>query len=182
MHKLTLIAAAAAALALAASAGAASPQHFRFTGHDQFVVTETCSFPIVGDFINTSDVTEFDSPSGTIERLQLHQSSVGTLVGNGVTLKLSEHTQTFVTFVDGAATLAIHVGVLSSTSSRRTAPSSRSPVRRCGRSKTASTTPSSPSTESTSAAMTPRSAPPSSSQKYDERCRRRESRRSRPHT
>jgi hypothetical protein len=112
MHKLILIATAAAALALAATAGAASPQHFRFTGHDQFVDTETCSFPIVGDFTNTSDVTEFDSPNGTIERLQLHQSSVGTLVGNGVTLTLSEHTQTFVTFVDGAATQAIHVGVL----------------------------------------------------------------------
>jgi hypothetical protein len=112
MHKLILIAAAAAALALAASASAASPQHFSSTGHDQFIDTQTCSFPIVGDLTDTSDITEFDSPSGTIERLQLHQSSVGTLVGNGVTLTLSEHTQTFVTFVDGAATQAIHVGVL----------------------------------------------------------------------
>lgn len=112
MHKLIVTAAAAAALALAPSAGAGSPQHFRFTGHDQFVDTETCSFPIVGDFTNTTNVTEFDSASGTIERLQLHQSSVGTLVGNGVTLKLSEHTQTFVTFVAGVATQAIHVGVL----------------------------------------------------------------------
>jgi hypothetical protein len=112
MQRLTVIAAAAAALALAASAGAASPQHFRFTGHDQFVDTETCSFPIVGDLTNTSNVSEFDNARGTIESLQLHQSSVGTLVGNGVTLNLSEHTQTFVTFVAGDATQAIHVGVL----------------------------------------------------------------------
>ena len=33
-------------------------------------------------------------------------------VGNGVTLKENEHTQTFVTFVDGVATQAAHVGTL----------------------------------------------------------------------
>ena len=113
MRKLLVIASTlAGSLTLAASAGAAAPQHFHFTGHDQFVDTESCSFPIVGDFINTTNGTEFDSASGTIERLQLHQSSVGTLVGNGVTLKVSEHTQTFVTFVAGEAAQAIHVGVL----------------------------------------------------------------------
>ena len=33
-------------------------------------------------------------------------------VGNGVTLKEDEHMQTFVTFEDGAATQAEHVGTL----------------------------------------------------------------------
>ncbi len=112
MRTLSLIAAAAAALALAAAAGAAGPQHFSFTGHDQFVDTETCGFPIVGDFTFTNDVTEFDDANGTIQSLQLHQSTVGTLVANGLTLKESDHTQTFVTFVDGVATHAIHVGTL----------------------------------------------------------------------
>ncbi len=113
MSKLVLIAVgAAAALALVPMAGAAGPQHFAFTSRDHFVDTETCSFPIVGDFTFTNDVTEFDNPDGTIVRLQLHQTNVGTLVGNGVTLKEDEHTQTFVTFVDGSPTQAIHVGVL----------------------------------------------------------------------
>ena len=56
MHKLTLIVSAlAGALALAAAAGATPPEHGTFTAHDQFVDTETCAFPIVGDYVFTND-------------------------------------------------------------------------------------------------------------------------------
>ena len=111
MCKLLVIASVAAVLAIAASAAAAAPQHFRFTTNDHFVDT-SCGFSIVGDFTFTNDITEFDAADGTPVRLQLHQSDVGTLTANGVTLKEKDHTQTFVTFVNGTATQAIHVGTL----------------------------------------------------------------------
>ena len=111
MRTFLVLMVAAALLTAAATAGAA-PQHFRSTFPYQFVDTQTCAFPIVGDFVFTNDGTELDNPDGTIHSLQLHQSNVGTLVGNGVTLKENEHTQTFVTFVDGVATQAAHVGTL----------------------------------------------------------------------
>ena len=86
----------ATALVLAVAAAASPPEHFRFQFDDSFVDTQTCSFPIVGTFTFTNDVTQFTD--GRLVDLQLHQSNVGTLVGNGVTLKEDEHTQTFVTF------------------------------------------------------------------------------------
>ena len=99
---------AAVALALSGTAAASPPEHFKNVFPYSFVDTTTCGFPIVGDFVFTNDVTQFTD--GRLVDLQLHQSNVGTLVGNGVTLKENEHTQTFVTFVDGAATQAVHVG------------------------------------------------------------------------
>jgi hypothetical protein len=108
----TLIAAAAAvavALALGVTAGASPPEHFKSQFPYSFVDTTTCSFTIVGSFVFTNDGTQFTD--GRLVDLQLHQSNVGTLVGNGVTLKEDEHTQTFVTFENGAATQAVHVGI-----------------------------------------------------------------------
>jgi hypothetical protein len=112
MRKSVLLAAVTAILAVAATAAAAEPTHFRSVFPYQFVDTQTCAFPIVGDFVFTNDGTEFDNADGTISSLQLHQSNVGTLTGNSVTLTENEHTQTFVTFVDGAASQAAHVGTL----------------------------------------------------------------------
>jgi hypothetical protein len=113
MRKVTLIVSTlVAALALAATAGAAVPRHLTFTSRDQFVDTQTCGFPIAGDFVFTNDVIEFDNADGTPAALQLHQSNVGTLTANGVTLKENEHVQTFVTFVGGSPTQAVHAGVL----------------------------------------------------------------------
>jgi hypothetical protein len=112
MRKFVLLAAVAAILTAAATAAAAEPQHFRSVFPYQFVDTQTCAFPIVGDFMFTNYGTEFDNADGTISSLQLHQSNVGTLTGNGVTLTENEHTQTFVTFVDGVASQAVHLGTL----------------------------------------------------------------------
>jgi hypothetical protein len=112
MRRATTLTIAFVLLTAAGTAGAAEPQHFRSTFPYQFVDTRSCAFPIVGDFVFKNDGTEFDNPDGTIDSLQLHQSNVGTLTGNGITLKENEHTQTFVTFVDGVATQAKHVGTL----------------------------------------------------------------------
>jgi hypothetical protein len=101
------------ALVLAPTAAAApQPVHFRFQFAERFVDTTTCAFPIVGDFVFTNDGTEFFDDTGVIQSLQLHQSHVGTLTGNGVTLREDEHTQTFVTFDAGTATQAVHVGTI----------------------------------------------------------------------
>jgi hypothetical protein len=113
MRCLPAVLSALAVAVLAPTAGAAAPKHYGpFTFHDQFVDTDTCGFPIVGDIVETNAVTEFDNPDGTIASLQLHQSSVGSVVGNGVTLKESDHYTIFVDFTDGVATQAKHVGVL----------------------------------------------------------------------
>jgi len=112
MLRLILLATLAATLILATSAGAAAPQHFRFSFPYHFVDDQTCAFPISVDGVFTSDITEFDNPDGTIAGLQLHQSNVSTGTGNGVTLTENEHTQTFVTFVAGSSTQAVHVGTL----------------------------------------------------------------------
>jgi hypothetical protein len=92
------------------AAQAAGPQHYHFTFGDQLVDTTSCSFPITGSFMFTNDVTEWDDANGVPTRLQLHQTFAATLVGNGVTLAENDHEQTFVAFVDGNATQAIHVG------------------------------------------------------------------------
>jgi hypothetical protein len=103
----------AGCLAVAAPAAAGlTPQHFRFRFPEQRVDTTTCAFPVVFSFVFTNDGTVFFDDAGVIQSLQLHQSRVGTVVGNGVTFKEDEHTQTFVTFTDGNATQAIHVGTI----------------------------------------------------------------------
>ena len=112
MRKWILLATVAATLSVATSAGAAAPQHFRFSFAYHFVDDQTCAFPISVDGVFTNDINEFDNPDGTVAGLQLHQSNVATSTGNGVTLTENERTQTFVTFVGGSATQAVHVGTL----------------------------------------------------------------------
>jgi hypothetical protein len=111
--KLSLLALVAVAAVVAApQAGATTPQHFRFSFPYHFVDDQICAFPISVDGVFTNDITEFDNSDGTIASLQLHQSNVATSIGNGVTLTENERTQTFVTFVGGSATQAVHVGTL----------------------------------------------------------------------
>jgi hypothetical protein len=114
MRKLALLAALAAGFAAAAAAAAAPPVFETFTFRDHFVDTGTCGFPVAGDVVFTNDATSFRDAAGNEIGLQLHQSLVGTLTANGVTLR--EHVQEtiFVEFVDGIPVVAKHVGVLDS--------------------------------------------------------------------
>jgi hypothetical protein len=111
---LVLCCAAVASLALAASAGATAPIHDSFTFHDRFVDDDTCSFPIAGDVVFTNDITEFSDASGSPTMLQLHQSSAGTLIANGITLRLNIRETIVVEFLDGIPMRAKHVGLLNS--------------------------------------------------------------------
>jgi hypothetical protein len=112
MRRWILLATVAATLIVVTSAGATAPQHSRFSFPYHFVDDQTCAFPISVDGVFTNDINEFDNPDGTIAGLQLHQSNVATSIGNGFTLTENERTQTFVTFVGGSATQAVHVGTL----------------------------------------------------------------------
>jgi hypothetical protein len=109
-----LASAAAAALALVSAVGATPPVHDSFTFHDQFVDSDTCSFPVVGDVVFTNDITEFVDDEGVLAMLHLHQSTVGTLTANGTTLLLNIRETIVVEFVDGVAVAAKHVGLLNS--------------------------------------------------------------------
>jgi hypothetical protein len=115
MRSLLVVACAiAASLAVSASAAAATPLHDSFTSHDQFVDAGTCGFPIVGDIVFTNDITEFSDESGSPTMLQLHQSTAGTLVANGVTLRVNIRESVLVEFLDGIPVRAKHVGLLNS--------------------------------------------------------------------
>lgn len=110
---LLVASAAVAALALASAAGATPPVHDSFTFHDEFVDTDTCSFPVVGDTVFTNDVIEwFDD--GVTTTLHLHQSTAGTLTANGTTLRVNIRETIIVEFVDGVPVTAKHVGLLDS--------------------------------------------------------------------
>jgi hypothetical protein len=98
--------------ALAGTAAAVPPIHDSFTAHLTDVDTQTCSFPVVRDWDFTTADTAFFDAEGIITRLQLHQSSVGTLTGNGVTLRLNIRETTMVEFVGGVPVTAKHVGQL----------------------------------------------------------------------
>lgn len=113
MRKLFPTAAAVlAAAALAGAAGATAPQHGSFTSHDQFVDTETCGFPIVGDYSFTNDNAAYFDASGQIARVELHETTVGTLTANGVTLRERDSENVHVDFVDGSPVSAMHTGTL----------------------------------------------------------------------
>jgi len=109
---LALAIAAAALLALTGTATAEPPIHDSFSIHLTDVDTQTCSFPVVRDWDFSTHDTAFFDADGVIEKLQLHQSSVGTLTGNGVTLRMNIRETTMVDFVDGVAATAKHVGQL----------------------------------------------------------------------
>jgi hypothetical protein len=99
-------------LAFAAPAVATPPIHDRFGVHLTDVDTQTCSFPVLRDWVFTNNATAFFDAEGTITALQLHQFSVGTLTGNGTTLRLNIRETIFVDFVDGVPVRAKHVGQL----------------------------------------------------------------------
>jgi hypothetical protein len=98
--------------ALAGTAAAAPPIHDSFSIQLTDTDTQTCSFPVVRDWVFATHDTAFFDADGTIEKLQLHQSNVGTLTGNGVTLRLNIRETTMVDFVDGVPVTAKHVGQL----------------------------------------------------------------------
>jgi hypothetical protein len=109
---LALATAVLALLALAGTADAVPPAHDSFTVHLTDVDTQTCAFPVVRDWDFTTADTAFFDAEAIITRLRLHQSSVGTLTGNGVTLRLNIREATIVEFADGIAVTAKHVGQL----------------------------------------------------------------------
>jgi hypothetical protein len=112
MRKFCVIACAVAAtLALAAAAGAAAPDHETLKFPYQFVDTDTCGFPITGDYVFTNMIIDTSLATGT-GTLQLHQTNVGTLTANGTTLRQDDHYTIFVDIVDGVPVTAKHVGVL----------------------------------------------------------------------
>jgi hypothetical protein len=99
-----------AALALTTAAGATPPERGTFTAADHFVDTESCSFPIVGDFVFANDNATYFNAAGAITRVELHETTVGTLSANGVTLRENDVENIDVNFVDGVPVLAKHVG------------------------------------------------------------------------
>lgn len=101
-----------ALLAFAGTAAAEQPLHDSFSIHLTDVDTQTCSFPVVRDWDFTTHDTAFFDADGVITMLQLHQSSVGTLTGNGVTLRLNIRETTMVEFAGGVPVTAKHVGQL----------------------------------------------------------------------
>lgn len=103
---------ALALLTVAETAEAEPPLHDSFSIHLTDVDTQTCSFPVVRDWVFTQHDTAFFDGEGTITKLQLHQSSVGTLTGNGVTLRLNIRETTMVEFAEGIPVTAKHVGQL----------------------------------------------------------------------
>jgi hypothetical protein len=103
---------ALALLTVAETAEAEPPLHDSFSIHLTDVDTQTCSFPVVRDWVFTTRDTAFFDGEGTITKLLLHQSSVGTLTGNGVTLRLNIRETTMVEFAEGIPVTAKHVGQL----------------------------------------------------------------------
>jgi len=112
--RITLFLATAVLVTLAAAvpAVAVPPIHDSFSVHLADVDTQTCSFPVVRDWVFTQNDTAFFDAEGTITALQLHQSSVGTLTGNGTTLRLNIREAIMVDFVDGVPVSVKHVGQL----------------------------------------------------------------------
>ena len=78
----------------------------------QFVDTETCGFPVVGDFVFTNDITDLVDEQGVETQLQLHQSLVGTYTAKGVSLRETDRYTIFVDFANGIPVTARHVGDL----------------------------------------------------------------------
>jgi hypothetical protein len=110
-----LLASAMTALALPALAGtatAAPPIHDSFTVHLTDVDTQTCSFPVIRDWDFTNAETAFFDGDGNVTKVHLHQSSVGTLTANGVSLRLNIRETIMLEFAGGVPVTAKHVGQL----------------------------------------------------------------------
>jgi hypothetical protein len=109
----TAMAAALGAMALVGAATSAPPLHEKLpTIHLTDVDTETCSFPVVREWDADNDITTFFDADGNVTKVQLHQSAVGTLTGNGVTLRMNIRETIFLEFADGVPVTAKHVGQL----------------------------------------------------------------------
>jgi hypothetical protein len=112
MNKLiALVSAMVGALALVGAALASPPDHELFKFPYSNVDTETCGFRIAvhGEFTNRIIDTSLATGTGTLE---LHQSDVGTMTANGVTLRVNDHYTIFVEIENGVPVSAKHVGVL----------------------------------------------------------------------
>lgn len=109
---LTLATAVLALLALAGTAQAVTPIHDSFTVHLTDVDTHTCSFPVVREWDFTNGAAAFFDADGNVTKVHLHQASVGTLTGNGVTLRLNIRETIMVEFAGGVPVTAKHVGQL----------------------------------------------------------------------
>ena len=114
MLKLLSLIAASISLAtvFASPAGATPPFHDTSSVHLTDVDTQTCSFPVVRDWVFTNDETDFFDAQGSVTKVQLHQSSVGTLTRSGVTLRLNIRETIMVEFAAGVPVTAKHVGQL----------------------------------------------------------------------
>jgi hypothetical protein len=112
MHKLiTLACVILATLLLTSVAQAVAPDHETFEFPYSYVDTDTCGFPIAVEGFFTNMIIDSSLATGT-GTTELHQSDVATLSANGVTLRVDDHYTIFVTWLDGVATSAKHVGVL----------------------------------------------------------------------
>jgi hypothetical protein len=113
MFKLyAIVCASLAPLSVTAAASAAAPEKETFTSPYASVATD-CGFPVAVDGVFTNRIVAHNLPSGT-GTLQLHQSDVATATANGVTLRVNRHYTIMVTWVDGVAVTAKHVGLLDS--------------------------------------------------------------------
>jgi hypothetical protein len=100
------------ALVLAAPVGATPPIQDRFSVHLSDIDTQTCNFPVVRDWVFTNNATVFFDNEGTTMAVLLHQSSVGTLTGQGVSLRLNIRETIMLEFAAGVPVTAKHVGQL----------------------------------------------------------------------
>ena len=103
--------AALVAFAGAAGATAAAPEKDTFAFPYEYVDSDTCGFAIKVDGVFTNTIIDSSAATGT-GTLEFHQSNVATMIGMGTTLRVDDHYTIFVTWVDGVAVRAKHVGVL----------------------------------------------------------------------
>jgi hypothetical protein len=110
--QLTAACAFLAALSVTAAASAASPEKETFTFPYEYVATD-CGFQVAVEGVFTNRIVDHAVATGT-GTLELHQSDVATLTAKGVTLRVNSHYTIMVTWVDGVAVTAKHVGLLDS--------------------------------------------------------------------
>src|SRR5258707_10117092 len=73
------------ALTLTLSAGATPPQHRTVTTRNQFIDTETCGFPIIGDYTFTNDNVALQDAAGTTTGVEIHHTTSGALTRDRAT-------------------------------------------------------------------------------------------------
>lgn len=93
-------------------AAAVPPFHDTFTDHVVDVDVDTCTFPVTRDFDFTNRISDYVEQNGLPKKLQLHQSTVGTISANGNTVRLDIRETIMVEFENGIPVSAKHVGKL----------------------------------------------------------------------